>query len=180
MNSTLGSVTQMSTSAMSWIVEVVRSSRPQQIDPCCAISSAAKVTPATIPRYLARSPVNIFSAIQFMVTPSTKHGRRFQAQHAAQADQRRRDDDQARGRGGEHGYLPRHVHRRRNALDARQEYLLGNRRQPETDRVAKHAHHQSLYHHHADDAPITHAHRLECAELLEVVEREQVERLPRD
>ena len=63
-------MTQMSTSAMSWIVEVVRSSRPQPIDACWAISRAAKVTPAMMPRYLARSPVSIFSAIQVMAPHS--------------------------------------------------------------------------------------------------------------
>ena len=39
------------------------------MDACCAINSAAKVTPETMPRNFARSPMSIFSAIQFMACP---------------------------------------------------------------------------------------------------------------
>src|SRR5262249_49875183 len=43
---------------------------PTNMDSCWAISSVAKATPKRSPRYLARSPVSIFSAIQPMTHPS--------------------------------------------------------------------------------------------------------------
>ena len=51
---------------MSRIWLVVCSIRPQKIDACCAINSAAKATPRMMPRYLPRLPVSILSAIQFI------------------------------------------------------------------------------------------------------------------
>ena len=54
------------------------------------------------------------------------------------------------------------------------------RRQAHADAVADDAHHQRLQQDHADDPPIADAHRLQGAELLEVLDREQVKRLPRD
>ena len=54
---------------MSVICPAVRSIRPQKIDPCWVISSAAKVRPMTIPKNFARSPVSIFNAIQVIVAP---------------------------------------------------------------------------------------------------------------
>src|SRR5262249_44490131 len=39
---------------------------PRKMETCCVIKSVAKVTPKINPRYLPRSPVSIFSAIQYI------------------------------------------------------------------------------------------------------------------
>src|SRR5262245_48599741 len=41
---------------------------PKKIEVCCAINSEANATPKMIPKYLFRSPVSIFKAVQFMIT----------------------------------------------------------------------------------------------------------------
>src|SRR5215208_2719556 len=55
---------------MSRIWLVVKSIRPQKIEACCAINSAANVTPRMMPKNLARLPVSIFSATQPMASAS--------------------------------------------------------------------------------------------------------------
>ena len=70
MNWTLASMTQMSAPWMSRIWLVVNSISPQKIEACCAISSAANVTPRMMPKNLARLPVSIFNATQPMASVS--------------------------------------------------------------------------------------------------------------
>ena len=66
-NCTLGSMTQMSAPSMSRIWLVVLRIRPQKDRRSAGRSSSdAKATPKMMPRYLVRSPVSIFRAIQFM------------------------------------------------------------------------------------------------------------------
>src|SRR5437868_2265391 len=74
MNWQPGSMTQRSAPSTSRICDTVFHIKPQKIDACWAISSAAKVTPKTMPKNLARSPVSILSAIQLM---RRLHGSRF-------------------------------------------------------------------------------------------------------
>ena len=62
-------MTQMSQSEMSRIWLVVRAKMPTKIDTCWAISTVANITPKTMPRYLARSPVSILNAIQVTAWP---------------------------------------------------------------------------------------------------------------
>src|SRR5262245_53737208 len=72
-------MTQTSASRMSRIWLAVRRMMPTNSATCCDISSVAKVMPKTMPRNLARSPVGILRATQFMASPLLE-ARRRQAQ----------------------------------------------------------------------------------------------------
>src|SRR5437899_931731 len=103
-----------------------------KIDACCAMSSAAKATPAMMPRYLARSPVSIFSAIQFMALNRpelTKYGCRLQHQHSAQTDEGGSGYDEGHGDSGGDGNLPGHVVGGRDGLQLRAKHLFEHGRQ---------------------------------------------------
>src|SRR6516162_6418371 len=63
-------MTQISAPWISRIWLVVFLISPQKIELCWAMSSAAKLTPNTIPKYFALSPISILSATQFMTSPS--------------------------------------------------------------------------------------------------------------
>ena len=67
-NCTLGSITQMSAWAVSLKKPKVRPINPTKIDSCCVMSNEANVKPIRMPRYLARSPINIFNATKFMIS----------------------------------------------------------------------------------------------------------------
>ena len=47
----------------------VRLMIPAKIEICCDINTVANAIPNTMPRYLVRSPISIFSATQFMTSP---------------------------------------------------------------------------------------------------------------
>src|SRR5215475_11402469 len=64
-------MTQTSESRTSRIWFPVRVRMPMKIDTCWVMSSVAKVTPKTRPRYLLRSPVSMRSAIQVMAVSSS-------------------------------------------------------------------------------------------------------------
>src|SRR2546430_413849 len=68
-------MTQMSASRTSRIWLPVRVRMPMKIDTCWVISSVAKVTPKTRPKYLLRSPVSMRSAIQLMASSSAQSAR---------------------------------------------------------------------------------------------------------
>src|SRR5579885_2277762 len=183
MYSTFGSMTQMSASVMSRSWLVVRSSSPQKMASCCAINSAANVSPATMPRYFARSPASIFSAIQFMESPpsgSSEHRSRREHDHPPQADHARQDNNQRHGDRGTHGNLPGHEVRRRIRFQLHLHQQLQHRREAHAETVTDQPHGGSLQEDHADEGAVAHAHGFEGAELLEVADREQVKRLPRD
>src|SRR5215831_14822710 len=61
-----GSMTQMSASVTSTIWDRVRFMRPPKIDTCWVIRNALKEIAKTSPRYLARSPVSMRMATQFI------------------------------------------------------------------------------------------------------------------
>ena len=65
-----GSITQMLASLASLITLAVRASRPTNRPPCCMISSVAKATPKTRPRYLTLSPNSIFNATPYTIRRS--------------------------------------------------------------------------------------------------------------
>ena len=65
-NWTFLSITQMPGPSTSRIWLTVSDISPQKIDDCCAISSAANITPNTMPRYFTRFPISIFQATQSM------------------------------------------------------------------------------------------------------------------
>src|SRR5262245_51488353 len=78
---------------MSRIWLVVFRISPQKIALCCAIRSAAKLTPKTMPKYFALSPISIFSATQFMtlLRKAEELNGHKKAQEAQKEDKNRND-----------------------------------------------------------------------------------------
>ena len=68
MNCTFGWTTQMSGKLQSVTKLYTRDMMPVNTAACCVINSDANVSPRTIPKYLARSPTSILSAIKFMAS----------------------------------------------------------------------------------------------------------------